>query len=136
MNSEEQFLELVSNSIPRANKMLAELDYILPFGLIYKTGGKMETLLTTLDIPGQVLDLVDFLKQQLTEKVSLLENEATCIVYPDYKNLQVVCLLENRENYCAKYLIPVTTENGTLLNPSETTIEDSYIYVFPLEEDS
>ncbi|MBE1300762.1 MAG: hypothetical protein GJ680_12765 [Alteromonadaceae bacterium] len=134
MNSEQQFLELVANLVPRVNKMLAEQNYMLPIGLTCDCDKNVEAVIATTEISDQIQELVNFVQTELKAKSG--EVEATCLAYPDYENLQIVCLLENKENYCAKYLIPVNTDSTPVLMSDDIEVEESFVYIFPLLEES
>ena len=134
MDSEKQFLDLVSNLVPRANQSLAEQGHMAPLGLTYDEQENIALITASADLSDDLQESVNFIQSKLKLKVDELRIDATCLAYPDYDNLQIVCLLENRENYCAKYLIPVDTESAPVLVADDIEVEQSYVYIFPLGE--
>lgn len=129
-NSEEQFLELLSQIVVKTNKMLNESRSVIPFGLTLTGINQLETILAV-GFEESVPDYLNALKEQLKIKANNPEVVATAIVYANPENSSIEAFLENNENYCLKAIIPVkSTEQECVLVSSEIETEDGEIYVF------
>lgn len=134
-NSENQFNELLAQTIVRTNKMLSEAQQVIPFGLTLSESNATEVILA-IDIGNSLSDHLNYLQEQLKSKVQNTKVVATSIVYANYGNSTVEVLLENNENYCLKAVIPVQVSKGECsLVPAELETEDGGIYVFPFIEE-
>ena len=131
-NSEEQFLELLSQIVVRANKMLNESRSVIPFGLTLTGINKLEVILAV-GFEESVADYLNVLQEQLKVKAKNPEVVATALVYANPENSHIEAFLENNENYCLKAIIPVkSTEQKCVLVSSEIETENGEIYVFQL----
>ena len=135
IKSEKQFPDLIANLITRCNKALLEGDKIPVMGLILDVENKIETFLSVSD-ENNLTEELNVIQSSLKEKTFDQKMEACCIAYPDYEEGIVVVYLENRENYCAKYLIPVNTEPNLTLDLEKIQEQNGMIYVFPNYEDN
>ena len=133
-SSENQFNELLAQIIVRTNKMLAETQKVIPFGLTLSDINSTDVILA-IDIGDSLSECLNFLQDQLKSKVQNSNVLATSIVYANYENSTIEAFLENNENYCLKAIIPVQFVEGQCnLVPSEIETEDGGIYVFPFIE--
>ncbi len=129
-NSEEQFLELLSQIVIRTNKMLNESRSVIPFGLTLTDINKLEIILAV-GFEESVSDYLNVLQEQLKVKANNPEVVATAIVYANPEISYIEAFLENNENYCLKAIIPVkSTEQECVLVSSEIETENGEIYVF------
>lgn len=137
MTAEQQFSTLMNVLIPYANQQLASGAVMLPVGLVLDDAQGAELITVTRDMADDLQGLVNVLQKELVACVSEEPINATCIAYPDYDNLWLVCLLENRQNYSTLYRVPLDTINNQLMCvPQDTEVENSYAYIFPLCDDN
>ena len=135
IKSEKQFPDLLANLITRCNKALLKDNKIPAMGLVLDAENKIETLLSISD-ENNFTEELNAIQRSLKEKTFDEKMEACCIAYPDYKEGVVVIYLENRENYCTKYLIPVNTEPSLTLDLEKIQEQNGMVYVFPNYEDN
>lgn len=137
MTAEQQFSALMNVLIPYANQQLASGSVMLPVGVVLNDAEQAEVITVTNDMADDLQGLVNVLQAELVACVREEPINATCIAYPDYDNLWLVCLLENKENYSTLYRVPLDTINEQLMCvPQNTEVENSYVYIFPLCEDN
>ncbi|USA46461.1 hypothetical protein NDN11_17555 [Acinetobacter sp. C26M] len=131
--SEEQFSELMAHFIVRTNKMLQSGQKIPPLGLLLHENGSVQVSLIVYDDIEQIPDLIQNMLESYSQKVLEQDIVASCIAIPNDVDQEVTVLLENFENYCIKYHIPIDILNQTL-NMNEAVASDSDVYVFPILE--
>ena len=131
-DSQDQFQDLLSQLIVRADRMLSEQNEMFPIALLLLSDGRTDVSVAAYDSVEQIPSLLNAMQASLSAKAGELGAVASCIAYPDYGSDRVVAFLENNDNYCAKAELPVITEPRLHLDTSAITFSDGDIYVFPV----
>jgi len=132
--SEEQFQELMAHFVARGNKALAQGTTVPPISLVLGKDGDVRCSVGIADTSGELEQVLAAMKKSLVEQVRTGAVLATCVASTDAETGNIIALLENYENYCAKVTIPVVTGSG--LDMENMQIDDGHICVFPLASDS
>lgn len=128
--SEEQFHELISQLIARAQKSLRATNSFSPLGLAINQQNAIEVLLCS-DIDS-VSEQLNIIQNALKEKARANSIKACAISYADYEHQQIISFLENKENYCLKVQIPVLINDAPELDTSNLQNLDGTVYVFEI----
>jgi hypothetical protein len=134
-HSNDQFNKLLAQIITRANKMLKTSNVLLPFGILLDEKDFAEVLLTV-DDKKPYSSLLDSLQESMQNKVREKNYTAACIVYADYNKGLLIALLENKENFCLKVVIPVKADKELSLLAEQMRAEEGGIYIFSIKSTS
>ena len=115
--------------------MLRERGKIIPFGLTLEGDDNVETFIVISEsnsIPEVATMIEDGLKSKIKEK----NISATSLTYPNYEKLIILTYMENDENYCAKFIVPVIFDNINGEQIPRLDLEgiqavDGEVFIFP-----
>ena len=129
-NSQDQFQTLLANLAPRVNNALSRQNSVPPIALLLLENDEVETVLYVAGEDEGLADEMNNLQRLLIEKADETSAVAACLSYPDYEREEVVALLENSENTCAKCRIPVVMDETLQLDLAKMTVGDGMVFVF------
>lgn len=132
-DSESQFQELLAHFAVRINKALAAREQML-LRLLLRADGSVVAVVGSADTASERAEVLNAMQSSARTQVRDESIEAVCIAYPDYDKQAYVALLENRENYCAKVIVPVVMTPAPVLDLEGIEIQDGDIHVFPYVE--
>lgn len=129
-HSEEQFIELLSQLIPRVNKSLQATNKTDGIGLFFNPDNTVSVLLSIIE--DDVSEAMTALQEGMIQHIKECDvmPVASCMAYPDYSNGKIIACLENNEHYAATALFPVKTTPHLHIDATEYDIEDGTIYLF------
>src|SRR5688500_8668239 len=129
-DSESQFQELLAHFAARVNKALAAREQMM-LRLLLRADASVEVAVGVANTAGERADILNAMRSSARTQVLDESIEAMCIAYPDPDRQAYVALLEHRENYCAKVIVPVVMTPAPALDLEGIEIEDGDIHVFP-----
>jgi hypothetical protein len=129
--SPQQFSTLLAHLVARYQRALKQSNEIPALGLGLTSNEEVKVLLGMPDSEVGFKETLNALQSNLQELANQREIEAACIAYPDYEHQAVVAYLENSEQYCIRYSIPVVHDaEGHSLNVKGISDEDGSIFIF------
>ena len=129
--SPQQFETLLAHLVTRVQKAIKASPQIPALGLGLTPNEDVKLSIGVIDQGTDLSSTLMAIQTDLQKLAGSGEIEAACIAYPDYESEAVVAFLENSENYCIKYLIPVVErEDGLSLDLGNLSDEDGTIFVF------
>lgn len=131
-NSSQQFQELLAHLIARVNKMLSGGGAVYPLSLALIEDGNVEVGVGVPEDQKQLSDVLNAMQNSLIGRVASGEVLATCIAYLSHKEMKVVALLENAENYSATVTFQVSDVPPFSLDTTRMQVEDGSVYIFPV----
>lgn len=132
-NSEEQFQELLAHFAARINKALAAQEPMV-LRLLLRADGSVDVAVGIANTASERAEVLNAMQSSARTQVMDETIDAVCIAYPDSGNQVYIALLENRDNYCAKVIVPVVMTPAPVLDLENIDIEEGDIYVFPYVE--
>jgi hypothetical protein len=127
--SPQQFPTLLSELVARFQRALKTSNEIPALGLT--PTGEVKLSLGVPTPESGASKTLTAIQIHLQEIASKGEIEAACVAYPDYKNQAVIAYLENAEQYCIRYSIPVVQNvDGLSLDINNISDEDGTILIF------
>ncbi|MCC2962879.1 hypothetical protein LK540_20815 [Massilia sp. IC2-278] len=129
-DSESQFQELLAHFAARVNKALAAREAMV-LCLFLRADGSVDVAAGIANTANERAEVLNAMQASAKTQVSDESIEAICIAYPDSSNQAYVALLENRDNYCAKVIMPIVMHPAPELDFENIDIQDGDVYVFP-----
>lgn len=129
-NSEAQFEELIAHLTARLNRSVAKGEMAL-LRLLLRSDGAVEAAVGIADTDSERQEVLEAMQESAKGLVAQGSIEAVCIAYPANGGQVYVAMLENRENYCCKVIIPVLGAPAPGLDLENMILEDGHVEVFP-----
>jgi hypothetical protein len=129
--SPQQFPTLLAHLVARYQRALKNSGELPALGLGLTATEEVKLLLGIPSPETGLKETLAAIQDNLQGLAGHGEIEAACIAYPDYEDQTVVAYLENAEQYCIRYCIPVVQDaDARSLGIKDIREEDGSIFIF------